>query len=175
MKLGKVSLVPLQQEDIELVRRWRNAKHIQKYMYYREHITSQMQEKWFESLDKAKNFYYLILFEDKKIGLSNIKDINWEERCGESGIFIYDVNFQNSVIPYMSSLLTTKLVFEDFNFNYIYIHVLKTNKRAIRYNKSFGFELVPDQDNVENQMYILTKEKYQATFKQIEKIVLQSM
>ncbi|GIP47413.1 hypothetical protein J53TS2_10040 [Paenibacillus sp. J53TS2] len=175
MKLGKVSLVPLQKEDIELVRRWRNAKHIQEYMSYREHITSQMQEKWFESLDKTKNFYYIILFENKKIGLSNIKNIDWEERCGEGGIFIYDVNFQNSVVPYMSSLLITKLAFEELKFNYTYIHVLKSNKRAIRFNKSLGYLLAPNQEDVENQKYTLTKEKYEVTFKQLEKIVLQSI
>jgi hypothetical protein len=42
----------------------------------------------------------------------------------------------------------------------IYAHILRTNDRAIRYNLQLGFELCPGQEDVENQEYLLTPEKY---------------
>ena len=40
------------------------------------------------------------------------------------------------------------------------LHILKSNKRAIRYNIAIGYEIVNDHDLNENQLYVLTKESF---------------
>jgi hypothetical protein len=41
-----------------------------------------------------------------------------------------------------------------------YIKVLRDNLRAIAFNRNLGYELLPGQENVLNQSYVLTKENY---------------
>lgn len=69
----------LKEEDIELVRHWRNHPSIQKHMVYRERITAEMQKEWFKTIDNNLNLYFIIEYKGKKIGLINGKDIDWEK------------------------------------------------------------------------------------------------
>ena len=69
----------LEKNDIELLRQWRNAPSISQYMEYREHITPEMQEEWFESVNNNNNLYFIIEYKGKKIGPTNGKDIDWEK------------------------------------------------------------------------------------------------
>lgn len=85
-----VKLKRLTHDKIELLRQWRNDPKIQQYMIYRETITPEMQEKWFQKINNDHNFYFIIEYEGKEIGCVNIKDVDYEKKCGEPGIFIYD-------------------------------------------------------------------------------------
>ena len=78
MKFRKygITLTRLREDDIELVRKWRNSPGIQQYMEYREFITEEMQKKWFESINNLQNFYFIIEYENKKIGLINTSNID---------------------------------------------------------------------------------------------------
>ena len=38
--------------------------------------------------------------------------------------------------------------------------ILKDNKRAIQYNKQIGYKLLPNQEDVVNQLYELSEEDY---------------
>ena len=78
----------LTREDIELVRNWRNSELISQYMEYKEYITPEMQLKWFRSIDNFFNLYFIIEYKGQKIGVINGKDIDWEERSMETGVFI---------------------------------------------------------------------------------------
>lgn len=175
MEFNKVWFLPLTEDDIELVRIWRNDEKISKFMEYREHITQEMQRNWFRSISNDNNFYFIIMYGELKIGLANIKNIDWNERCGEVGIFIYDDSYLNSLLPYIVSLKGLAMDFEDFGLHYVYAHILKTNKRAIRFNKSFGFQLESNQEHVENQRYILTRENYEKAIKCLKPIIMKSI
>ena len=39
--------------------------------------------------------------------------------------------------------------------------ILKSNHKAINYNKQIGYKLLPNQELIENQLYELTFEEYQ--------------
>jgi len=175
MEYNKVRLLPLTKDDIELVRTWRNDEKISRYMEYREHITIEMQQDWFRSISNDSNFYFIIMYGELKVGLANIKNIDWNKRCGEVGAFIYDDSYLNSLLPYIVSLKRLEMDFEEFGLHYVYAHILKTNKRAIRFNKSFGFQLVSNQEHIENQRYILTRENYEKSLKSLKPIIMKSI
>lgn len=40
------------------------------------------------------------------------------------------------------------------------VRILRTNERAIHYNKLIGYRLLPNQENTFNQLYKLTIEDY---------------
>ncbi|MDD3744697.1 MAG: hypothetical protein PHX54_13825, partial [Lentimicrobiaceae bacterium] len=90
MKLFRYGIVleRLTYNDIELVRGWRNADRVRLNMAYQKHIEPHEQIAWFKSINNAFNNYLIINYKGEKIGLLNDKNIHWEERTSESGLFI---------------------------------------------------------------------------------------
>lgn len=166
-----IRLKRLELEDIELVRYWRNQDTIRKNMIYQEPITKEMQLKWFHSIDNKYNYYFLIQFQGKPLGLINSKNISLKNRAGEGGIFIWeDIDDMPYLSIFASLCLLNTVFFEIGLFNKSYAQVLKTNYKAIQYNESLGYILLPNQDHLNNQYYILTKEDYIIKSKKINKI-----
>ena len=164
-----VTLRPLTHDKIEMVRQWRNDPKIQQYMEYREEITPEMQEKWFAKINESDNqFYFIIEVDGKDVGLINIKDIDYDKKEGEPGIFIWDDDYLESDVSYRSMFSMMDFVFNTLNLNKMVIHVLNDNPRAIKYNKSYGYKLSEGQESVYNQEYTLVKETY---FKKRNRIV----
>ena len=159
-------------DDIELIRVKRNE--VKQHMEYREYITPEKQLEWFRSIDNINNFYYIIEHNNEQIGLISEKDISREESGGmESGIFLFDKKYHNSIYPVVASLILIELGFYLHKTGGSSIHVMKNNKAAISYNKSLGYELCEGQENIENQEYILTQKNFEKKAKALRKAVLQ--
>lgn len=157
-----IRLKRLEHQDIELLRKWRNHPKIRKRMAFKKHITKEMQEAWFESIDNKYNYYFLIEFQGKNIGVINAKNVNLKHSCGEGGIFIWENNLGNEFIPVFASLCLLNTAFYKLKiFNKSLIQVLKSNHKAIQFNKALGYILIPGQEAVKNQYYILTKDDYE--------------
>jgi RimJ/RimL family protein N-acetyltransferase len=150
----------LKREDSELLREWRNSPKIAQFMEYREYITPEMQQAWFDSVNNNNNLYFIIELSGNKIGLFNAKNIDWEGKTFEAGVFFWDDTLWNSETP-----LKVVITFADFGFRFIkdftiYARILKSNHRAIRFNTQLGFELCDNQEDIENQLYKATSESY---------------
>lgn len=154
-----VTLRLLTHDKIEMLRQWRNHPKIQKYMEYRDEITPEMQERWFQRISTSgKDFYYIIEYKGRDIGCINIRDVNFEKGEGEPGIFIWDDECWGTDIPARASFCMADFVWDVLNLKREIIHVLKDNKKAQQYNKQKGFKLYPGQEGVYNQKYVLTAE-----------------
>ena len=153
-----VKLKRLTHDKIELLRQWRNDPKIQQYMFYRETITPEMQEKWFQKINNDCNFYFIIEYNGKEIGCIDIKDVDYDEKIGEYGIFIYDNQFLNSDAAVRALFCITDFIWNDLHLEAILIHVLINNSRAIRFNEIQGYKMLPGEEGKENRAYILTKE-----------------
>ena len=150
-----IRLVRLTEEFIELVRQKRNLPEIQKTMEYREHITPEMQQKWFATINNANNYYFLIETHNIFIGLISAAVVDWEKDVvNNAGIFIWNETYLSSPEIMQASVLLT-----DFSYyigmKKIYIRILKDNSKAIAFNISLGYKLLSDQDDVYNQKYEL--------------------
>lgn len=149
-----VVLKRLTEDKIEMVRCWRNDPKISQYMFFRQHITSEMQKKWFQSVDNDRNLYYIIEYKGEDIGLINVKDINHQEKSGESGVFIYEDKCLNSDISYRAHLCLFDHYFVDLSNEELHAHILSNNNRAKRFCEFLGY--IGKDENT----YILTKENY---------------
>jgi RimJ/RimL family protein N-acetyltransferase len=156
---GSLRYVSLREEDIELVRQWRNSPAINRYMEYRGYITREAQREWFNAINDDKNLYCILEHEHRKVGLFNAKNIDYEEKSCEGGVFFWDENYYNTPVPVIVAMILADTFVRAFGMK-VYAHILRTNRRAIRYNTHLGFEKLPDQENVENQKYVLTLERY---------------
>jgi hypothetical protein len=156
-----VRLIRLQRDDLELVRTWRNSAHVRDNMVYKDYITEDMQNAWFESINNPNNYYFIIEFDSKKVGVINAKNFDNEHGFGEGGIFIGDQAYEHSFAAVYASLCLLNFVFYMLrDINKSHIRILKDNFRAIQYNKLLGYEWVEDSEDGLNEIYQLTKENY---------------
>lgn len=166
-----IKLIRVTQNDIELIRYWRNHPRIKKTMHYRKHISQSMQVNWFYSINNSLNYYFMIEYNNKFIGVINCKKININDGYGEGGIFIWDNDLDNEYIPVFASLSLLNFVFFVVKiYNKSFIQVLNSNFKAISFNKSLGYILVPGQDKNVNPYYVLTKEDYLKKAKKVNSI-----
>jgi UDP-4-amino-4,6-dideoxy-N-acetyl-beta-L-altrosamine N-acetyltransferase len=158
MKLSKYGIVlrRLRQEDIELVRQWRNSSQISQFMEYREYITPEIQLEWFRSVDNFENFYYIIQYEGKDIGLINSSKIEWDTVSSEGGIFLWDEQYYETFVPVWASLCLLETSYFILGAGKSYIKTLNDNERAKKLNVHLGYELQPGQEGVYNQVYVMT-------------------
>ncbi len=156
VKLKRVTL-----EDIEQVRLWRNQTEIANYMEYRNYITPEAQKEWFKTINNKYNYYFIIEFENKNVGVINAKNYSPEQGFGEGGIFIGDKNYINSFAAVFATLCLLNFMFITLKLcDKSRARILTTNKKAIHYNKLIGYKILPNQENVFNQLYELTLEDY---------------
>lgn len=164
-----IRLVRLTEDDLELVRHWRNHPKIRLQMGYQKIISASMQQKWFQSINNDFNLYFIIEYQGEKIGLINSKNIDYEKRQGEGGIFIWADHLTVDFVPVLASLCFLNCAFHVFGFTKSYIQILNSNKIAQRYNHQLGYTLVPGQKDTKTPYYILTKEDYILKTKKLNK------
>ena len=164
-----ITLRRLTLEDIELVREKRNSEEIRRVMQFRDEITPEMQLNWFRSIDNFENYYYIVEYQGKKVGLINDKNMDWDARTSESGLFFWDRQYIKTFIPVLASLVLLEMGFYYLNWNTSYIHVMNTNFDAIGYVLQVGYELGEGQENEENQLYYLTRDNFEKRSRNIRK------
>lgn len=162
----------LRYQDIEMVRMWRNSETVKQHMAFKDHITIEMQKKWFKSLNPNCDYYFIIYHDNYPIGLTEVKNIS--NGKGNLGIFIADEETLTNVpmLSYKAIFTIIDFAFDELKLTNIEASILQNNTRAIRFNESFGFKIINNQDTVENKYYYLTKENYVEKSKKIRKIIL---
>ncbi len=172
MQINKynITLTRLKEADIELVREKRNTSEINQFMHFREQISADMQKKWFKEVNSIYHNYFIIHYNNKKIGLINGKNSDYEKRQSEGGMFIWDKNYLGTFIPALCSIMMSDFTFLINHFEKNYIKILNTNLTAISYNKQIGYVKTTDyQYDTESSWYVLTKKDYLKNMVKIRK------
>lgn len=155
-----IVLIRLSSEDLEMVRLWRNATHINQYMEQTQYISSEQQQNWFKTIDNKFNNYFIIQVQGIKVGLIYGANINWDENfTGNGGIFIGDEKFWETKVPLAAALLLTDTsILMDLEKTFI--KILKTNNKAISFNNELGYQIMHGQEKELNQRYCLNQKNY---------------
>jgi len=167
-----VTLTDLAEWNIELLRRWRNHPDVTQFMVYREHITAEMQLEWFRSLDKERNRYCFISYEKKPIGICHTKNIDLDAMTGEGGMLIWSKEHQNSLVPFRAALAGLDWNFLKLGFRAMTVTVLKSNRRAIRYNRALGYRFADPDAAGETLIGTLTPDDYIAATVSVKEVLL---
>ncbi|MFO8130068.1 MAG: GNAT family N-acetyltransferase, partial [Bacteroidales bacterium] len=155
-----ITLRRLTEDDLELVRKWRNSEKIRRFMEYRDEITADMQKEWFKSITNKDNFYFIIEYKGEKIGLINTSNADYNDMSSEGGIFLWDDTYYETFVPVWASLLLLETSIFVLNARRSYIKTLKDNERAKKLNARLGYQQMPGQEEVYNQKYELTRESF---------------
>ncbi|MDD2965053.1 MAG: GNAT family N-acetyltransferase [Bacteroidales bacterium] len=166
-----VNFYLLKESDIELVRCWRNDPVVVQNYEYREYITPEMQAAWFKTINNTNNLYTLVEYKGKKVGVINVKNIDWENFDCEGGIFFPDPKTHQTPLPAIVSYITTELLFTAFNWKVVKAHVLRENKSVQAFVKMLGYEKLPNQEHVNNQAFQITHESFMKKAPRLRKAV----
>lgn len=148
-------------QAVELVRQHRNSTAVAQYMEHQNYITEEAQRQWFKNVYNANNLFYLIEYQQQTIGLINTAHINWDEKTGHGGIFIWEYDFLNHPISVFAVLAMMDINFEILGLQKMYAKVQKANKRAVAYNKNLGYVPIENEGiNPDFQLYETTPELY---------------
>lgn len=165
MTYNFTSFVDLDINQINEVFELRNKSYVKEQMKNPSYISYQAHISFIKSLQSNKySKYFLVQKETKKkslrtVGVYSITSINTEG--AEGGFYITEYAINNSLsIEFI--YFSLKFVFENFSINKIYGNMLVSNRKALRLNNFFEFDVL-NTKIFEGKEYLhseLTKDKW---------------
>lgn len=146
-RLGDIFIRQLKEEDIELLRKWRNDPESTRFLRNIGYITEEMQMKWYESyLDNKQDFIFAI--EDtgelkRVVGSLSLYDWNKKQGICEIGrIQIGDSAAHGKGIGRKSFVMALKIAFHKLNTEKIVASVHPNNVQAYYNYMKIGFHVI---------------------------------
>ena len=136
-----VRLIRVQAADLGLILKWRNNDWVRKNMFVQDVLQEKDQLAWFDSINNASNYYFIIEYLGEKVGLIHAKNFSEEEGIGEGGIFIGENEYLETWASVMASICLLNFIFTKLEINRSVIRVLAPNKSAISYNLKLGYKI----------------------------------
>jgi len=142
-------LIPIRQEDIQSIRKWRNAQI--DVLRQNKPISENEQEKYYEEIMK-KNFLknnpeqilFSFLLKSKCIGYGGLVHIDWEQKSAELS-FLNETSRAKNLDLYFKDFskflkIIFKIVFDNMKINQIVTETYNIRPKTIEILKSFGFK-----------------------------------
>jgi RimJ/RimL family protein N-acetyltransferase len=131
--------------DAEQVRQWRNSSVLQSYLHHPKQISYEQQQAWFQTLDKERNYHFIIVYNGADVGFCSIKNLDVEQQSGEPGIFIVDETQLSSPLGVAVLITLLEFGYQHLGICNYYGHVLKSNVRAYTNYQAIGAEIIYDE------------------------------
>jgi UDP-4-amino-4,6-dideoxy-N-acetyl-beta-L-altrosamine N-acetyltransferase len=151
-----ITLTKLSEDSLELLRNWRNTPEISDNMEFREYISKEEQALWFKNLCLNTNYYFIISYHKKKIGLIHLNNFDTITESAHAGLFIAEKEYVGTGVSLGASLLLLTFAFENLELKIIYAKVKRDNLSALKYNTGLGF-IFDKHLNNEFSLYHTTK------------------
>jgi UDP-4-amino-4,6-dideoxy-N-acetyl-beta-L-altrosamine N-acetyltransferase len=151
-----VSLKPVDKDDIELIREWRNSDLINNVSFSNKYISPEMQAEWFEKLPGNNTFiHWIIMAGNKRVGYAAFRDINpVAGKCEFASLYLGEPEYLGVGAGAKAEYLAIDHIYNNYKVNEIYCEVLETNPGVIRLHKKFGFtvaEIIRDRHKKNNE------------------------
>ena len=136
-----IQLVDIKEEDLELIRNWRNSKEVSQYMYTSDEISAEQQKKWFEKIQSdSSQKYWLIEYGGQKLGLVSIYNIKQNFKHCSWAFYLGNTEVRGAGIGSKVEYTILNYVFETMKFNKLMCEVFTFNEKVIQMHKKFGFK-----------------------------------
>ena len=153
-----VRLIRVQAEHLSLILRWRNNDWVRKNMFVQDILKEKDQLAWFNSINNASNYYFIIEYLGEKVGLIHAKNFSEEDGIGEGGIFIGEYDYLETWASVMASICLLNFIFAKTNINRSMVRVQAHNRSSISYNLKLGYKI--DYEDANECRMILDKEDF---------------
>jgi len=158
-EIGQFRFDSIDKHNLETVRQWRNLDIVRLAMIYREPITPEKQQEWFQTIQNIHNIYFVSHYNGEAIGVNNLKNICYEKNIAEGGVFVGNEKYLHSEMAVVAAFYLSYFAFHALGLNTIYAKVVAENTRAESYSNDLGFTLIKTESNI--QWWQMTKEDFQ--------------
>lgn len=135
-----IKLRPITNEDLEMVRNWRNSPEVSQYMYTEKHISAEEQIAWFNRISNDPDCkYWIIEYEGKSLGLVSITEISKIFDSCFWAFYLGDSSVRGAGIGAKVEYNVLTYVFDTLHLNKIRCEVLTSNEKVIQMHEKFGF------------------------------------
>lgn len=157
--LSNIHLEKMLEEDIELVRNWRNKEYVRNQLLSQNTISEDDQRRWFTNVqaNEEEEKYFLALDGDFKFGLFYLKAITSDS--AETGAFVGEEKYLSTHKPITAAFLLMCYCFDELKLKQLTACHFKTNKRASRSDAFLGYITTKEEDGVVYNK--ITKEEFQ--------------
>jgi len=147
-----IMLRPLEERDLETVRRWRNQDHIRFNFINSNRITREGQKAWYSNyLQRDDDLMFII--EDTgelkcsvgTVALYNIDRLNLRAEFGR--LMIGHAGARGKGLAFKATCLLCRFAFETLGLKEIYLRVFDGNRPAINLYRKAGFTVVGGGEN----------------------------
>ncbi|MCX7744767.1 MAG: GNAT family N-acetyltransferase [Flavobacteriales bacterium] len=135
-----ISLQSVTENDLEIIRHWRNDESVLKHMLFQKKITQQEQIAWFKKLDKIHNLYFIY----NRQGVIHLKNIDWELKEAEAGIFT--TKLEHSFINIGAIITLMDFAFYALSINQLHAKVNKLSIANITMNLQLGYRIISNEE-----------------------------
>lgn len=165
----KIKLERVNESHLEILRGWRNSDYVNSKMIFNDHITTEMQQKWFESINNNQNYYFIAIYNNENVGVMHVKNII--DNAGEGGIYLSSADYENTDVVARMVLCFNDFLFDDLNLDYIYSQVKHDNTKAIASSIAQGCIKNEDKSTDKIVFFILKPENYRKKTIKIKQIL----
>ena len=113
-----------------------------RYLVNRPLITEDAQREWYDSLNTVNSIYFMIVMDERNVGLAYAHNIDTINKAFEGSIFIGDNTFLDTHVPVKTALILTNFFFEDLDFKTTFSTVHEDNSKALAFDRMLGYEEV---------------------------------
>jgi len=86
----------IQEEDLEMLRNWRNSETISKYMFTNKHISAEDQMNWYRKIsDDVSSHYWIVVCQTEPIGFASLVPAEKADDTYEFGLYLGNPYFKN--------------------------------------------------------------------------------
>lgn len=133
---------PLQREDLESLRLWRNDFETSIYLRKIDYISQEQQLQWFENYLRQPDIYFWSVVKEKiLIGALSIYDVS-EQQANIGKIMIGNKSERGRGYGYMALTMAMAIGFEKLNLEVINLEVHEKNLPALSMYKRAGFRVI---------------------------------
>lgn len=127
------------QDDLNLIREWRNNENIRKYMFSQDYISVEAHRKWFD-FNQNHPLRKLLIYEENgnPLGFTQLKDKGENTHIYEWGFYISPEATKGTGTSMLKEVI--HLAFDRFNALKIYGEVLDFNLSSIQLHQRLGFK-----------------------------------
>ncbi len=143
-KYKNVYLRPLSEQDIELLRNWRNNPNNTMFLRKIPFITTTMQKEWYLRYLDNDDEICLAIEEDKElhrvVGSLTLHDFT-DESCELGHILIGDKEAHGKKVGVNASIAASQIAFKEMGLEKVYLHVFSANIAAFKVYQQAGFKV----------------------------------
>lgn len=162
-----VVLKPLQMQDLEQLRLWRNSPEISSQMLDQTAISAEQQQSWFERVrSDQRQMQFVIYYKNQAVGACNLKSTTDSAvaECGSlyTGFYLGEPKYRGTLLAFFAALTLNQYCFDQRAVKSLKALVKQTNKTALRFNEQLGYQTDVLQTEAGMVALTLTPEAHQS-------------